>query len=203
MRLTDEELRDVLTRAEEIERGSLHSGQMNAELEAVIEAAEATGLPRRAVELAIRERFALPAVPPAVGSLAFAKSAGTKFHVAEVLSTSADGARVRFLQGSEHSVTLDQIRPFSLIPGERVTVTWPWWGPWTCTVVSYDAAKQRVKVSDGWSDKTFPLAEVWIDPPRRPDLAIATRRRVYMALLGAGAGVGALLGSVITALLLG
>lgn len=39
MRLTDDELRDVLARAEEIQRASRHGEEMNAELEAVIGAA--------------------------------------------------------------------------------------------------------------------------------------------------------------------
>ena len=41
MRLTDDELRDVLARAEEIQRASRHGEEMSAELEAVIGAARA------------------------------------------------------------------------------------------------------------------------------------------------------------------
>lgn len=203
MGLTDDELRDVLARAEEIERASLRGDQIHAELEDVIGAAEEMGLPRRAVELAIRERLDLSASPPAVGSLAFARSSDGKFYVAEVLSDSADGYGVRFLRGSEHTVAPDQLRQCSLIPGERVTCNWPWWGPWTCTVVSYDAAKRRVKLSDGWGEtRTFPLSELWIAPARKTGSAVGARRRVYLTLMAAGAGVGAIVGSIITGLLL-
>lgn len=90
MRLTDDELRDVLARAEEIQRASRHDEEMNAELEAVIGAAEEVGLARPAVERALRERLALSA-PPAVGTLTFARSTDDKFYVAEVLSISTEG----------------------------------------------------------------------------------------------------------------
>jgi hypothetical protein len=200
MRLTDDELRDVLARAEEIQRATLRGDEMNAELEAVIGAAEEVGLTRPAMERALRERLALAVTPPAVGTLAFAKSADGNFYVAEVLSISTDDVRVRFLRGGEHSVTRDQLRPPSFIPGERIVCNWPWWGPWTCTVVSYDAGIQRVTVSDGWGEETFPISEVWLNPPRRVESS--SRTRVYATLIAAGAGLGALIGSVITALVL-
>src|SRR5688572_6912643 len=141
MPLTDDELRDVLARAEEIQRTSRQGPEWNAELAAVIGAAQEVGLSRQAVERAIHERLNLPARPPDVGTLAWAKSADGKFYVAEVLATSADGARVRYLRGSEHQVGLNELRPCAFIPGQRIVCNWPWWGPWTGTLVSYDAVK--------------------------------------------------------------
>ena len=80
-------------------------------------------------------------------------------------------------------------------------VDWPWWGAWKSTVISYDREKQRVKVSDGsGSTKTFPLAEMWLAPQKSP--AEKARSRAYLWLAAAGAGVGALIGSVATALIL-
>lgn len=202
MRLTDEELRDVLTRAEEIQRTTRTGPAAQKELEAVIGAAEEIGLDRSAVERALRERLALPLAPPAVGSLTFARSTDDKYYVAEVVSVTDDTIRVRFLRGSENDVMLDQLRPISFDPGERLTVDWPMWGPWTCTVVSYDAARRRVELSDGWGQtRTFPIDEVWVKP-RREENALSGRRRVYVTLIGVGAGLGAVIGSLITALLL-
>jgi hypothetical protein len=201
MRLTDDELRDVLARAEEIQRGSLQGGHWTAELAAVIGAAEEVGLSRQAVERALSERFNIALTPPDVGALTWAKTADGKYYVAEVVSTSDNVVRVRFLGGSEHTTTLDQLRVSAFMPGEKVMCTWPWWGPWKCTVVAYDPAMRRVKLSDGWgSVKTFPISEIWL-PPTRPKVNM-TRARLYAAVAGAGAGVGALIGSLITALLL-
>jgi hypothetical protein len=200
-RLTDDELRDVLSRAEEIQRGSMQGGDWNPEVAAVIAAAEEIGLSRTAVVRALRERLNLAASPPAPGDLVWARSVDEKFYPAEVVAVREDGVRVRFLRGSEHDVTPDQLRPCSIVPGERVVVHWPWWGPWTCTVLAYDATKQRVKLTDGWGyTKSFPLSEVWLAPARADPAA--ARKRVYATLLGAGAGVGAILGSIITALLM-
>ena len=200
MRLTDEELQDVLSRAEEIQRTVRHGPEWNSEVAAVISAAEEVGFSRRAVERALSERLNLP-VRPMVGNLTWAKSADGKSYVAEVLSASDDGAQVRFLGGGEHHLTLDQLRPCAFIPGERVFVNWPWWGPWPCKVVAYDAHKQRVKLNDGWGyTRTFPISEIWLAPDKAKP--VAARKRVYATLLGVGAGAGAIIGSLITALLL-
>ena len=60
MRLTDEELQDVLSRAEEIQRATRHGPEWNSEVAAVISAAEEVGFSRRAVERALSERLNLP-----------------------------------------------------------------------------------------------------------------------------------------------
>ena len=202
MKLSHEELRDVLARAEELDRADREGVERTAEIAALIGAAEEVGLSRRAVERALAERLNLPLIPPVVGALVWARSADGKYYAAEVLSISDEGTQVRFLRGSEHRLSLDDLRACAFIPGERVACNWPMWGPWTCTVVAYDSVKQRVKLSDGWGDtKTFPVSEVWLAPARSD--ARSTRRRVYATLLGAGAAAGALIGSIITALLLG
>ena len=198
MQLSDEELRDVLARAEEIQRGSRRVDSMQNEVEAVIGAGEAIGLARPAIERALRERFDLAESMPAAGSLVFAQSADGKFYVAEVLSASSEAFRVRFVRGSEHTVTLDQVRPCAFLPGEKVIANWPWWGPWTCTVISYDAAKQKVKLSDGWGEtKSFSIAEVW-QSGRKP---WSGRLRIAATWLSVGVGLGAVLGATLTRLL--
>jgi hypothetical protein len=200
VRLTDDELRDVLERAEEIERTTRRGDKMNAELEAVISAAEEVGLTRVAVERALRERLNLVA-PPSVGDRVFAKSADGKAYVADVISIEGDDVRVRFLRGSEHVVTLDQVKPCSLVPGQRVMHDWPWWGPWSCVVISYDAPAQYVKLSDRWgSTTTCHVADVWLEPERKRTNR-SVRQRVYATMIGVG-GLGAIIGSIITALLM-
>jgi hypothetical protein len=201
MRLTDEEFRDVLARATEIEREAQQREERSMELTSVLAAAEEAGLSRRAVERALRERLNLPAALPAVGTLAWARSADDKHYVAEVISVSEEGARVRFLRGSEHQVALNELRPCAFIPGDRVACYWPMWGSWTCTVVSYDAEKQRVKLNDGWGyTRKFPVSEVWLPPAAAAPGP--TGKRIYGKLLGAGAVAGALIGSILTLIFL-
>ena len=191
MGLAHEEMRDVLVRAAEIERASTS----HTDLEIVMQAAEEAGIQRAAVERALRERLALPVKPPAPGDLVFARSADDKFYVAEVVDGQDEDWRVRYLRGSEHTVSLDDMRPCSFLPGERVVVDWPWWGPWTCTVLSYDAAARRVTVSDGWAEtREFRIADVWL-APRRPHGS--RRNRVIATLIGVAAA-GAAVGSALT-----
>jgi hypothetical protein len=81
-------------------------------------------------------------------------------------------------------------------------VHWPWWGPWKCTVVHYDAQGRWVNLSDGWSEtRMFPIAEVWLNAPRARNEAGSVRRRLYAKLLGAGVGIGVAIGAALTALL--
>ena len=199
MRLSDDELRDVLTRAEEIERGSRTADMMQAEFEAVIGAGEAVGLSRVAVERALRERVELVPAAPTAGTRVYAQSADGKFYVAQVLSADGHAVRVQFLRGSEHTVAPEHLRPCSLLPGERVMVNWPWWGPWKCTVVSFDATKQKVKLSDGWGDtKSFSIAEIW----QNDRTVIGAKSLLYAKWLGIGATAGAAIGAIATWLLL-
>lgn len=151
------------------------------------------------LRIALRERLELGAIaPPEVGSLVFAQSADEKFYVAEVVSAAEDQVRVRFLRGSEHTVTLDQVRPAAFLPGERLMVNWPWWGPWTCTVISYDSAKEKVKLSDGWgSTKSFPISEVW----QTNRIAWSGKFRIAATWLSIGVGLGAILGFSLTYLI--
>ena len=201
MRLTDEQLRDVLERAEEIQRTTLLGDAMHAELEAVLGAAEEVGLSRVAVERALRERLEL-IKPPAVGDRVFARSADNKHYVADVISVGDDEVRVRFLRGSEYVVTPDQLKPFSLVPGQRVMFEWPWWGPWSCAVVRYDPVSQYLTLSDRWgSTSPAHIADIWLEPERKNDQR-AMRRRMYATLIGLGAGAGAIIGSIITALIM-
>jgi hypothetical protein len=196
MRLTDKQLQDVLARAEELDRAANQPPSSSSDLAAFLGAAEEVGFSRQAVQQALAEQLDLPAAPPVVGALIWARAADGEFYVAEVLSSSEYTTQVRFLGGSEHALPLDELRSCALSPGARVVCNWPNWGKWTCTVMAYDSGKGRVKLSDGWgSTKWFPISEIWM---ARPKDATSHRRRLDAILIGAGA----VLGSLITALLM-
>lgn len=201
MQLSDEELRQLLARAEEIQRTARAGPAWNSELQAVIGAAEEVGIERHAVERAIAERYSV-AAPPAAGDMVWARSVDGKFYAARVVSASEHGARVEFLGGSERSVTADDLRPCALVPGERIVCNWPWWGRWTCTLVKYDPERERVKLDDGWGDsRWFKLDQVWL-APQRAEPETSSRRRIYLKLLGIGAAAGAAIGAVATAVIM-
>ena len=199
MRLTDEELRAVLERAEEIQRTARHGDAWNAEVAAVLSAGEEVGLSREAVQRALGERVGLPAVALAGGTMVWARSTDGQYYLAEVVSSSEAEAHVRFLRGGEHRLAPDEMRIAAFLPGEKVMVDWPMWGPAECTVVAYDAPRQKVKLADSWGYvKTFPLAEVW----RAPQRAVTAQRASSHTWIIVGSGtVGALLGAALMALL--
>jgi hypothetical protein len=196
MALSDDELRAVLTRAAEIQHAA-RGGPTSLELERLIGAAEAAGYSRPAVERALRERFG-SVTRPAVGELAFARSADGKYHVARIVSDAPGGTRVKFLRGSESDVAPDHIRPFSLAPGERVWVDWPRWGEGLCDVLSYDEELSKVKLSDRWGSRhTAHVSEIWVQPPSQSETGTWSFVR-HVASIGGTMAIGAIIGSLLT-----
>ena len=199
MALSDEELRAVLERAEEIQRTSRHGDAWNAEVAAVISAGEGVGLSRESVRQAIAERIGVPLAPPASGAMVWARSADRQYYLAEVVGTTEAEVHVRFLRGGEHVLTLDGVRKASFLPGEKLMVDWPMWGPAECSVVAYDAPQQSLRLSDSWGyEKTFHIAEVWRVPAR----VVGEKKASNLWIIAGSATVGALFGAIAMALLL-
>jgi hypothetical protein len=195
MTLTNDDIRAIVARAEELER----TGEAAADADALILAGEDLGISRYAMERALRERLG-PRLAPVPGEVVFARSTDDKFYAAEVVAEAEHGYRVRFLRGGERIVAADELRASPFLPGDRVTCPWPGWGAWTGTVLSYDAGNRALTVSDGWGETaTFTIRDVWL-APRSAERQ--RRRRIYAALLGSGAAAGAAIGAVIAALLL-
>ncbi len=164
-RFSEQQIREILARAEQIHLGA--SEEQESDSKALIKAAEEAGLPREAVEQALRERLEAETPNLNPGEFVFAPSADGKLYVAEVKSSNSVGTSVQFLNGSELTVSAAQIQPAKFLPGSKVNANWPHWGWWQCTVISFDKPNRLLRLSDGWgTEKTFPLAEVRIDPPK-------------------------------------
>jgi hypothetical protein len=196
MPLTDDDIRSIVARAEQLQNSADSSDD---ELEALVRAGEEIGISRTAMQRALQERLGTP-LRPEVGQLLFAKAPDEKYYVAELLAESDDEYRVRFLRGGERMVARYELRACSFLPGERIVCPWPGWGAWTCSVLSYDAAQGLVNVTDGWAETaTFPIRDVWLAPRTA---AGRRRARIYAALLAAGAAAGAAVGAIVTAWIL-
>lgn len=200
MKLTDEDLRAVLQRAEEIQRESRQGDAWNAEVSAVLSAGEGVGLSRDAVQRALTEHVGIPAAPPTVGSMVWARSADGNFYLANVVDAGENDALVRFLRGGEQRMPIDAMRVAGFLPGEKLMVDWPMWGPAQVSVVMYDGQRQKLRLADSWGYvKTFNVADVWLSPPRPAHLA---QRSSSVAWIIAGSGtIGALIGAALTLLL--
>lgn len=180
-KLTDQDLREVLARAEAIQEERGRSG-LGSEEEAFLQAATETGISREAVERALRERLQLPLEPPKVGERVFAKSTDDCFYVAEVIEERPDGLRVRFLKGGAHLVAASDLRNCSLLPGANIYGFWKDWGWCPVTITSYDAKADRLTVSDWWGTDTISVSEIRLQPPKRP----ASKWKSWLATYGLG-----------------
>lgn len=154
-KLDEQAIREILVRAEQIHLGTTEQ----SEEDALLKAAEEAGLPRNAVEQALRERIAMQANNQ--GDFIFAPGGDGKLYIAEVLSDQNGITRAKFLNGSEVTFPSDQAMTATFLPGSKVQANWPAFGWWTCTVLGYDKPNRLVRLSDGFgTEKTISLTEL-------------------------------------------
>ena len=165
-KLNENEIREILKRAEQIHIGAAREDE-EADSKALIKAAEEAGLPREAIEQALRERLEAQTITSTPGDFIFAPSADGKYYTAEFIESNAHTTRARFLTGGEISFPTEQAHPAQFLPGSKIQANWPNFGWWTCTVIAFDKPNRLLRLSDGWgNEKSFPLAEVRFTPPR-------------------------------------
>jgi hypothetical protein len=199
-RLTEEQVREALSRAEELHlRTALAEGDDPA-IESVLRAAEEMGIPRDAMRRALEEKLGKPMATPSVGALVFARSADDNYYAAEVLDAQPGNVRIRFLSGGEDTRSEDELRLCNFVPGMKLIVPWPMWGWYKGIVVSYDDKKKKVLVSDGWSEKKFSISQVRLEAAK--SRKHGGRQRLYWILIGLGVGLGGPIGALITWLLM-
>ncbi|MFM9873477.1 MAG: hypothetical protein ACKVQS_08440 [Fimbriimonadaceae bacterium] len=173
-KLNENEIREILKRAEQIHIGATTEEQSDEK--ALIKAAEEAGLPRDAVEQALRERLEAQELKATPGDFIFAPSTDGKLYVAEFLHSSAGQTTARFLNGSEATFPSEQAQVAQFNPGCKVQANWPNFGWWTCTVIAFDKPNRLLRLSDGWgSEKSFPLAEVRTIPPKTHSNSLQTQ----------------------------
>jgi len=193
-----EQIRQLLTRAQEIESQQSAGNSEQAEIEQIVTAAEESGLSRESVMRALRERVNSGDRPLAPETIVLARGGGRHYHFAKVRSVENGLASLEFLSGPEVTVPVSDVRPLSLLPGERVNCPWPVWGWRKSTVLSYDKENQTVFVTDGWGwNKHFPLADIRVDR----ESSLLTSRAKYWILATAMTLGGGLIGSILTRLL--
>lgn len=183
--LTEHEIKEVLSRAQQIHMGSL--GATHPEL---LKAAEEAGLPREAVEKALQERLDLLPADPEAGDLVFAKSADGCHYVAEIVETQGEAIRVRFVKGSETVLPRESLKPCSFLPGQELTADWPTWGWWRVKVVAYSEERREVQVTDGWTSQWFSIGSIRLDPPKSHAALKRAKARLYFFLITFGGIIG-------------
>jgi hypothetical protein len=190
--LKQEEIREVLSRAEEIQRGGARLTREDEEM--LVQAAEEAGLSRSAVLQALRERLGAGVEPPAPGTKVFARSGDGHMYVAEVLDIKERGVQVRFVSGGEHTVAFDEVKPLTLLPGQKIMCDWPRWGWNSCRVTKFDAETATIRASDGWKQRDFSLTEIRIRTEPKPRTPRTDWFWVWITTSAAG---GTLLGAIL------
>jgi hypothetical protein len=204
--LTETELAETVQRAREIADHSRELASPEAEYDAYLHAAEEMGIPREAMLQAIRERRVIPGETLEVGQRVFAPSADGFWYVAELLSLTEHTAKVRFLEGGEHTCATSDVRPLSLIPGRKLQGDIKGWGWYGCLVVRHDPAKDRVEViHDDWAPSKEWLTmrklrltrdHVYPNRPKEKSAAEFTRG-VLLRSVGVATAAGVLAGMVL------
>jgi hypothetical protein len=193
--LSQEDLTEVLKRAQTLEVSKVTVPEKPNDLETFVRAAEEVGISREAVLQALREKMGHPPQGISPGDRVFAKSADGAFYVATVSQIKDGVATLRFDTGSDHALSLRDLRGFAILPGQKLQVKWPGWGWITVEVEKYDPQAGTVKATDGFQSKTFPLALVRL-PVEKSRRQLAMNMLLFrVALLSAGIGgiIGALL----------
>lgn len=150
--LNQAELSETIRRAQAIAEQGRELSAPEGQYGDYLQAAEEMGVPREAMLQALRERMLIPSETLEVGQQVFAPSADGFWYVATLLSVSEHTARVRFLEGGEHTCAATDLRPLSLIPGRKLQGDIKDWGWWACIALRHDPQKERVQVMhDDWA----------------------------------------------------
>jgi len=200
--LSEEELRAVTRRAEEIAAASASAGSLEASYDSCLRAMVEMGVPQEAALQALREHLNLHAADVEPGQRVFAPAADGFLYPATVESVQGGTAQVRFAAGGHAECQARDLHPFSLTPGTIVSACWKGDDSWyAARVRTWDAEKERVKVVyrlDG-AVETVPLTRLRLAPPERTKRAHALQWASSPGLdlllkLTAGGVLGFLLG---------
>jgi hypothetical protein len=193
-KLSPEAIKSVLARAEEIQsQGGLHAD--HEEIDTVVRAATEAGLSEQAVLQALRERLSIVPGDLELGQRVYAKSSDGFFYPATIEKIDAASVKVNFLGGGYANLSKLDLRPMTLMPGQKIMCPWPDWGWWNCTLVSYNSKTDEVEVTDGWSEtNTFPLTSTRLSKTDgMPKADLTAKITWWAAMIGGG-----VIGSAIT-----
>ncbi len=158
--LEQNQLSEILRRAHEIESHAPTDATISG-YQDYIDAAEEAGISREATLQALRERLGLPVTTPEAGQLVYAKSADGHFYPARIQSAEGQNFRVRFMNGSEATKPMADLRELSFTPGLKVNYHSPSSGGWwTADLVRFNETAQTVTVNAWGTEETVPLDQI-------------------------------------------
>jgi hypothetical protein len=186
-----EQVGEVLRRAQEIQDQTAHLAASNAEIEQFVVAAEESGLSRDATLQALRERLTYKPDVYKENDFVFAKSADSRYYVARVLSAKDGVARVRYSMGGEDDVSFADLKVFSMVPGRRVTYFSPgnqWW--FEGEVVKVDLAAEKVTMNLWGTTETVRFDKIRLAPKSLTKSVVDFKATTTLWAVGLAAGIG-------------
>ena len=142
------------------------------------------GWPRPACRRTRASRTALSPRSATGGRYAGVRQVGDgKFYVADVVSISTEGVACGFLRGSEHLVTLDELRPCAFIPASGSSATGRGGGRGPARVLPMTPPGSASSSATARDHQDVPVAEYWVAAPRTAEQR--SRIRVYTTLIAA------------------
>lgn len=166
--LEQSNLSELLQRAQEIER---QTGLLTDEDRQILSAAEEAGLSRDATIQALRERINSSQELFEEGKLVFAKSADNHFYAARLTSIKGGNAAVRFLGSGDATVSLHDLRPFSMVPGTRMQFFIPSYGMWVeGQVTQYNSETLSVSLNYWGQQQSCPVDKIRLAAERKMEV---------------------------------
>ena len=145
---SDEEMTQILRRAQEIASSEQALLEDHHEWGPVIDAAEEAGLNRDSIMAAIRERLAEQAI---------------EHQPAVFQSTRPSGVVVRYLTGGEGTLPATDIRPFTMSPGMKIDVLSHSYKMWLkAEVIRFNPDSRSITVNCWSNEEVLPLERIRI-----------------------------------------
>ncbi|MBI1756624.1 MAG: hypothetical protein HYR64_05905 [Fimbriimonas ginsengisoli] len=159
--MDQQEIHQVLDRAQQIESQQGLSLEGNPEVDALIQAGDEVGIKRESVLQALRERISVVDEPLKLKDIAFARLLDGIYHLGTVTGLEGDVVEVKFKNSAAASVQASAIRRFRGLPNEQVYCEWPYRGWTQCGIERYDPKDKMVDLSGpGGKTKWFALDEL-------------------------------------------
>lgn len=212
LQLSEQDIQALVRRAHEIDAGLATSGSGTTQ-EAFLDAAEEAGISRAAAEAALRERLGTPALDSgefqefAPGTLVLVTSPDGLSYPARIVKQSPEQIQLRYVNGTESIARPDQVRMFSIAPGQQVSFNSSTYMSWVQgSAIRFNSDALTLTVSYWGMEETVPLDIVRLPKEgKHADWFSSTTMSTKAQMIAIGIGsalAGTGIGMVLTKLLM-
>lgn len=192
----------ILRRAEEIAADEARLLQNRPDVRDLVLAAEETGLSREAVLAALRERLAEKTTDLQSGDLVFALSADSHWYPAVFQNLAREQVKLRYFNGGEGTVSLTDIKPFTLAPGLKIQTFSQSYKMWIDSEVTrYNPDSRSVATNYWYTEDIVTLERIRLKGENQFVKNLPAKAKYYLTLAATAIG-SASIAAIVTALIL-